>query len=97
LAWFCQRFQNKNEDHKKDFLFCCSCFRNYPHRINSLSNEAGKNDTWSTTQKLRRTDAPIDADSVNVDIRQVSVNFRHDSTGRVDLNTDAGIYDLLGL
>ena len=55
------------------------------------------NDSGSTTLKVRLTDAPINADSVNVDIRQVRVNFRQDSTGWVDLNTNAGIYDLLGL
>jgi hypothetical protein len=49
------------------------------------------------TLKVMLTDAPIDADSVNVDIRQVRVNYRHDSTGWVDLNTNAGIYNLLGL
>lgn len=57
----------------------------------------GGNNGQSTTLKVRLTDAPINADSVNVDIRQVRVNFRQDSTGWVDLNTNAGIYDLLGL
>lgn len=51
----------------------------------------------NTTLKVRLTDAPIPADSVNVEILQVRVNFRNDSTGWVDLNTNAGIYDLLGL
>ncbi len=55
------------------------------------------NSGGSTQLKVRLTDAPINADSVNVDIRQVRVNFRQDSTGWVDLNTNAGIYDLLGL
>jgi hypothetical protein len=56
-------------------------------------NDAGGN----TTLKIRMTDAPIPADSVNVDIREVKVNFRDDSSGWVSLNTVAGIYDLLGL
>lgn len=51
----------------------------------------------STTLKVRLTDAPIQADSVNVEIQQVRVNFRNDSTGWVNLATNAGIYDLLGL
>lgn len=51
----------------------------------------------STTLKVRLTDAPIMADSVNVDILKVRVNFRNDSTGWIDLTTNAGIYDLLGL
>ncbi len=58
---------------------------------------ANDNNGTSTVFKVRLTDAPIDADSVNVDIQQVRVNFRQDSTGWVDLNTNAGIYDLLGL
>lgn len=55
------------------------------------------NDNGSTTLKVRMTDAPLDADSVNVEILQVRANFRNDSTGWVDLNTNAGVYDLLGL
>jgi Domain of unknown function (DUF4382) len=51
----------------------------------------------STTLKVRMTDAPILADSVKVDIRQVRVNFRNDSSSWVDLNTYAGVYDLLQL
>jgi hypothetical protein len=51
----------------------------------------------NTTLKVRLTDAPINADSVNVEILQVRVNYRADSTGWVDLNTIAGVYDLLGL
>ena len=34
---------------------------------------------------------------VNVDIKEVRVNFRDDSTGWVSLNTNAKIYNLLGL
>lgn len=51
----------------------------------------------NTTLKVKMTDAPILADSVIVDIRQVRVNFRNDSSGWVDLNTYAGVYDLLQL
>ena len=52
-----------------------------------------------TTQlKVKMTDAPILADTVNVDIREVWVNFRSDSTqGWLMLNTHAGVYNLLGL
>jgi hypothetical protein len=63
----------------------------------ACQKENSNGDAGSTTLKVKLTDAPIDADSVNVDIRQVRVNFRHDSAGWVDLNTNAGIYDLLGL
>lgn len=52
-----------------------------------------------TTQlKISMTDAPVQADSVNVEIREVKVNFRNDSTqGWLSLSTNAGIYNLLGL
>lgn len=50
-----------------------------------------------TMLKVNLTDAPIDADSVNVDIQEVRVNYRNDSSGWVNLNTVAGVYDLLGL
>jgi hypothetical protein len=51
----------------------------------------------TTTLKIRMTDAPFLADSVNVDIQQVRVNFKNDTLGWIDLNTHAGVYDLLGL
>ena len=56
-----------------------------------------ENESGSTTLKVRMTDAPILADSVNVDIREVRVNYRGDSSGWVSLNTTAGVYNLLGL
>ena len=46
------------------------------------------------------TDAPILADEVNVDIQQIRVKFRDDpdsTRGWADLNTTAGVYNLLGL
>lgn len=49
------------------------------------------------TLRVRLTDNPVNAEEVNVDIRQVRVNLRGDSTGWVDLSTQAGIYNLLGL
>ena len=52
----------------------------------------------STTVQVRMTDNPINADEVNVDIQQVRVNFNEDTiNGWTDLDTHAGIYDLLGL
>ena len=52
----------------------------------------------NTTVKVRLTDNPVNADEVNVDIQQVRVKFNEDSIhGWTDLNTHAGIYDLLGL
>lgn len=43
------------------------------------------------------TDAPFDAQEVNVDIREVVVNYAKDSTDWVPLTANAGIYNLLAL
>lgn len=43
------------------------------------------------------TDAPAAFEEVNVDIEEVKVKLRDDSAGWVSLNTNAGIYNLLGL
>jgi hypothetical protein len=50
-----------------------------------------------TQLTIRLTDSPFNASEVNVDIQQVRVNFMNDSTGWVNLNTRAGIYNLLTL
>ena len=51
-----------------------------------------------TTLRVRLTDAPLQADSVNVEIREVRVKFREDSLdGWTNLTTQAGVYNLLGL
>jgi len=57
-------------------------------------NNSGKN----TTVKVRLTDSPVNADEVNVHILQVRVKFSEDSIhGWADLDTHAGVYNLLGL
>ena len=57
-----------------------------------------ENSNGTTSLRVKLTDLPFQADSVNVDIQQVRVNFSDDSTGGwIDLATHAGIYDLLGL
>jgi len=57
-----------------------------------------ENSSGTTDLKIRMTDNPFNATEVNVDIRQVRVNFGDDSTGGwVDLDTHAGIYNLLDL
>jgi hypothetical protein len=57
-----------------------------------------ENAAESTTVKIRLTDNPVNAEEVNVDIQQVRVKFREDSaTGWANLDTHAGIYNLLGL
>ncbi len=57
----------------------------------------GTSHNGTTQLKINMTDAPIQADSVKVDIQQVRVNFRKDSLNWIDLATYAGVYDLLGL
>lgn len=59
------------------------------------SDSTGNSNT--TQLKINLTDNPFNATEVNVDIREVRVNFSNDSTGWVNLNTNAGIYNLLGL
>ena len=54
-----------------------------------------KNDNNTGTLAVRLTDAPYNAQQVNVDIKEVRVNFKEDSTGWVTLASIPGIYDLL--
>jgi hypothetical protein len=54
-----------------------------------------KDGNSTTDLRIHLTDNPYGASEVNVDIQQVSVNFRDDSSGWVDLETRAGIYNLL--
>lgn len=63
----------------------------------ACQKESADNKGGSTVLKVRLTDAPVLAEEVNVDIHEVRANFRQDSTGWVSLNTNAGIYNLLGL
>lgn len=56
-----------------------------------------KESNGTSTLQVRLTDAPAAYDKVNVDIQQVRVNFRDDSTGWVNLPTNARVYNLLGL
>ena len=49
------------------------------------------------TLSVRLTDAPFNAQQVNVDIKEVRVNFKDDSTGWVTLASVPGVYDLLSL
>lgn len=55
-------------------------------------------DGGPTTVKVRLTDNPFNAEEVNVDIREVKVNFNSDTiNGWATLNTNARVYNLLGL
>ena len=63
----------------------------------ACSKDKSSSDTDTSTLRIRMTDAPAAWDEVNVDLKEVSVNFADDSTGWVNLQTNAGIYDLLTL
>ncbi|HEY6503839.1 MAG TPA: DUF4382 domain-containing protein [Chitinophagaceae bacterium] len=56
-----------------------------------------ENNSGTTHLEIHLTDNPFNATEVNVDIRQVRVNIHDDSTGWINLNTNAGIYNLLAL
>jgi hypothetical protein len=43
------------------------------------------------------TDAPADYEEVNLDIQSVKVKLKNDSASWISLETNAGIYNLLGL
>jgi hypothetical protein len=47
--------------------------------------------------RIYLTDAPFDAQEVNVELKEVVVKYSKDSTGWVKLNTNAGVYNLLAL
>ena len=59
-------------------------------------NSCTKNNE-STTVHIRMTDNPYNAEEVNVDIEEVRVKFRDDTTGWMSFDTHVGIYNLLGL
>lgn len=50
-----------------------------------------------TKLKINLTDNPFNATEVNVEILEVRANFADDSSGWVNLSTNAGVYNLLGL
>lgn len=58
---------------------------------------ACKKESSTSTLAIHMTDAPASYDEVNVDLREVRVNFDNDSAGWKTLVTKPGIYNLLGL
>ncbi len=57
-----------------------------------------ENSSGNTTLKVRLTDNPVAAEEVNIDIQQVRVKYKEDSiSGWTNLDTYAGVYNLLGL
>jgi len=65
--------------------------------VSSVVFVACKKDAGTSTLQLKLTDAPGDWQEVNIDLKEVRVNFRDDSTGWVSLQTKDTIYNLLGL
>jgi Domain of unknown function (DUF4382) len=58
------------------------------------------NSADTSALQVRLTDGPTNLREVNIDLREVKVKFSDDSSntnGWVTLNTQAGIYNLLGL
>lgn len=74
-----------------------SFFLIFSFAITALLVACNKNKEEQTQLTIRLTDSPFNASEVNVDIQQVRVNFRDDSTGWINLTTRAGIYNLLTL
>jgi len=56
-----------------------------------------KKESGNSTLNVRMTDAPADFTAVNVDLLEVRVNMRDDSTGWITLPTIQGVYNLLNL
>lgn len=54
-------------------------------------------DSNNTTLKINLTDAPVDAEEVNIDLQAVRVNFTGEDKGWTDLTAVPGVYNLLDL
>jgi hypothetical protein len=65
--------------------------------ITFFSCSKENNNSGNSNLRVMLTDAPAAYDQVNVDIREVRVNLRDDSTGWTTLNTNAKVYNLLRL
>jgi hypothetical protein len=63
--------------------------------FSGCDKESGNGET--TQLRVNLTDNPFNATEVNVEILEVKANFSGNNAGWVDLQTNAGIYDLLGL
>ena len=75
----------------KHLLLCCMLLTS----IGFISCK--KNNSSTSNLQVKLTDSPASYDAVNVDIQQVKINFRDDSTGWVSLTTNAKVYNLLAL
>jgi hypothetical protein len=92
LAWFFKVYVLNLLLMKKTMILCSLVFISA-----AVLFAACKKNNGSTELKINLTDAPYDAQQVNVDIKEVHVNFNGESTGWTKLETVAGVYDLLKL
>jgi hypothetical protein len=65
--------------------------------VSGIFYACSKSDDAGTTLKVKMTDNPFNAQEINVDLREVRVNYRGDSTDWSTLTTNARVYNLLGL
>lgn len=65
--------------------------------IVSMLFVACRKESRTSTLHVRLTDAPADWDEVNIDLKEVKVNFNNDTAGWISLPTKDTIYNLLGL
>jgi len=63
----------------------------------SIAFIACKKDSATSTLHVKLTDAPAAWDEVNINLKEVKVNFNGDTAGWVSLQTRDTIYNLLGL
>lgn len=58
---------------------------------------ACKKESGTSTVRIRLTDAPASWEEVNIDLKEVKVNFSNDTAGWISLDTKDSIYNLLDL
>jgi hypothetical protein len=65
--------------------------------VSSVLFIACKKESRTSTLQIKLTDAPAEWEEVNIDLKQVTVNFSNDTTGWISLPTRDSIYNLLDL
>ena len=63
----------------------------------SITFLACKKGNETSTLRIHMTDAPAAVEEVNIDLVEVRVNFNKDTLAWIPLQTNAGVYNLLGL
>lgn len=65
--------------------------------LSSMLFIACKKEAGTSSLRIKLTDAPAEWDEVNIDLKQVNVNFSDDTTSWISLPTRDSIYNLLDL